>query len=91
MMNRNEHHRSTQFDRRGFLSRMACGAAAGVAAGGLLASDRPALAAEGRWKMRLPGNHRPQARSGDYHFYAWLHAPALEQLPAGGAGFPTLA
>ena len=52
-MNRNEHRASTGYDRREFLSRMARGAAASVAAGGLLARARPAPAAEGRWKMRL--------------------------------------
>ena len=40
-------------DRREFLSRLACGAAASVTAGGLLASAGRAVAAEGRWKMRL--------------------------------------
>jgi len=52
-MSRNEHHPSTGHDRREFLSRMARSAAASVAAGGLFADARPAVAAEARWKMRL--------------------------------------
>ena len=42
----------SEFNRRQFLSRLG-GGAAGVAAGGLLAGQLPAVAAEGRWKMRL--------------------------------------
>lgn len=52
-MNRNAHHRSNRLDRRQFLSRVAGGAMAGVAAGGLLASGGTAPAAEERWNMRL--------------------------------------
>ncbi|MFH1919656.1 MAG: sugar phosphate isomerase/epimerase [Planctomycetota bacterium] len=52
MMNQNERCRRAEFDRREFLCRMTS-TAAGVAAGGVLASGHPARAAEGRWKMRL--------------------------------------
>lgn len=51
-MNRSLHHRS-ELDRRQFLSRLSHGAAAGVAASGLLASRRAAPAGESKWKMRL--------------------------------------
>jgi len=43
-------------DRRRFLAQLAGGAAAGVAAAGLLAEPSPAWAAQGRWKMRLSGS-----------------------------------
>jgi sugar phosphate isomerase/epimerase len=52
-MNDNRRAASSSLDRRQFLSRLARGAAAGVAAGGLLAGAGPAPAAQGPWKMRL--------------------------------------
>ena len=51
-MNDHKHHASPELDRRQFVSRLARGAAASVAAGGLPAATR-AAAAEGTWKMRL--------------------------------------
>ncbi len=43
----------TAVDRRQFLGRLACGTAAGVLGGGLLASAPGASAADARWTMRL--------------------------------------
>jgi len=54
-MHRN-HHPASRPDRRQFLFRLSCGAAAGVTgvgAGGLLGRQRAATAVEGTWKMRL--------------------------------------
>ena len=52
-MNDNRLSAGPALDRRQFLSRLARGAAAGVAAGGMLAGAPPAPAAEKPWKMRL--------------------------------------